>query len=109
MKYLLIPMLLLTACACEREQVLKPEPESYYITARSSHAYDVNIYNEDTGELINLFQGVGDFDTVTTLPDWPKLWLTATTTPMAINDSIWLSIGCVRVQSQGVIIIRYPN
>jgi hypothetical protein len=110
MKLLLLPLLLLTACACERENITPlPEPESYFITSNSQHAYDVNLYNEDTGELINLFQGVGAFDTTTTLPDWPKLWLCATTTPMAINDSIWLSIGCVRVQSQGIIIIRYPN
>jgi hypothetical protein len=109
MKYLLLPLLLLTACSCEREQVILPEPESYVITSNCNTQYQVEFYNEDTAERIRLFEGKGAFDTTTTLPDWPKLWLCATTNPMMINDSIWLSIGCVRVQSQGVIIIRYPN
>ena len=109
MKLLLLPLLLLTACGCEREQVIQPEPETYVITSFCEKPYEVQFYNEDAGDFILLFKGVGAFDTVTILPDWPKLWLTATTNPMQIQDSIWLSIGCVRVQSQGVIIIRYPK
>jgi hypothetical protein len=107
MKPFALLLLLLASCACEREPITPlPEPESYVITSNCAKPYEVKWFDPVTNEEVRLFTGTGAFDTVCIKPLFDSLWLVAITNPMQLQDSIWLSIGCVRVQSQGVIIIK---